>query len=161
MLRTGLLAGSLGVAIMILALTFTSPITADTNKSPDQDRDRPRSAEEINEYTGLVVDLYHYLKSEDYKLGEHDDADVAGRHTGGPVALLTSKEGMIRTGTELRVIVFASREDVARLRDRVGELVGKRVHVTGYECKREGTSAVAIQNVTDFGRTERGRREDR
>lgn len=145
MFRTGLLAGSLTTAILMLTMAFASPVAVQDDQRPD----RSPSAGDVKEFTGLIVDLYHYLDRENYQINEHDDADVAGEYTGGPVGLLTSEEGMIRTRTELRVIVYASREDAEKLRDKAGRMVGQRVRVVGLECSRDGVTAIAAKNLSE------------
>jgi hypothetical protein len=158
MFSKGMIAGSLVVAALICTAAFTTP----TAQVGAQDRDRPQQrAEDTKEFTGLIVDLYHYLNEDKYEEGEHRESNVAGRYNGGPVALLTKEEGMIRTRTELRVVVFSSREDAQRLRDRAGEMVGKNVRVLGYECERDGIKAVAVKNLTEQTSEQRPRDRER
>lgn len=146
MFRRGLLAGSLLSLGAALTLAFAAPIAAQDDTRPD----RPHSAEAVEEHAGLLVDLHHYLNQENGRIDEHDDADVAGRYTGGPVALLTKEEGMIRSTGKLHVIVYASREDAEKLRERAGRMVGQRVRVIGVKSSRDGVTGIAAKNLTEI-----------
>lgn len=144
MFRTGLFAGTVAIAALALAVTFTSPNVAEA------DQDRSRSVEETKEikvFTGLVVDLHHYLNSENADNGDADDAKIAGEHTGGPVGLLTKEEGMLRTRTELRVIVFESRADANRFQSRINGMIGERARISGYEAERDGITAITLKEM--------------
>jgi hypothetical protein len=153
--RTGLITSALCIAGLCLAFAAANPMVAGSHSMADPDRERERNTDELKQATGLVVDLHHYLSSDEATPGENADKEIAGSHTGGPMALLTAEEGMIRTSTQLHVILFASKEDAERHRDQIAQKIGERVRITGHAQERDGIKGIAIKEIAEVTRRER------
>lgn len=147
MFRTGVFAGTVVIAALAAAMTLTTLNAAEADQQRDQER--ARSAEETKVFTGLVVDLYHYLNGENADNGEIDDAEIAGESTGGPAALLIKEEGVISTTTELRVLVFESRDDANQFQSRISGMIGERARISGYAAERDGVAAVTVKEMRE------------
>lgn len=109
MLRFTAISSCVVLSTLVAApLVVSSAGAAQDQRLRDHERQVQPKEQEIEEFEGLLVDLHHFMAQEDLELDEAPDRLLAGENNGGPIALVVKDEGMIRTRTNVYVVLFES-----------------------------------------------------